>query len=175
MSVFLFYLFYLLLLASKKVMWQILKPLKQELRELLIINYPFFPPFFQIDTVINNKPKNNAIKKTIVPINKNFSSLVWEEVFTYPFKKSPKYVKTKTKTIPKPLLISLSSSYRKSFITKIKSVSVSAFFAKTVQMLMQKYQIKLQNHQLKVSSKFHHSFFLHLSKSIPNIIAGGSK
>ena len=119
MSVFLFYQSYLLALASIKVMLKMLKPLKRELKEPLIIDYPFFPPFFHIDTVNNINPKNNVNKKIIVLINKSFSSLVWEGVFTYSFKKSPRYVKTKTKTIPNPLLISLSSSYLKSFITKI--------------------------------------------------------
>jgi len=173
MNVFLSSGKYLLLSASRKAKLHKLAPLKLKLKILLVASYPLLCSFCLLNNhiipVINIIPKNKTNKKKAVILTSIISFSKGLSSFAYSFNKSPRYVNTSKNKTPNPLLISLSSSYLKSFITKIKSVYVSAFFAKTVQMLMQKYQIKLQNHQLKVSSKFHHSFFLHLSKSIKTL------
>lgn len=121
MNVFLFFQASLKLSASRMEVLQRLKPSIKALLKLIEVNYPFLSPFeaFQITTVINITPKNKLNKNKDVPINKKFSLSEGFGFLTYLFNKSPKYVRTRTKRIPKPLLISLSSSYCRFFITNM--------------------------------------------------------
>ncbi len=113
-TVFLFYQTSSTTLASKKEVWQRLISLKPTLWLSLKLNYPFLSPLFessQITPVIKTMPKKvtNNITKELLTNKLSFG--FGFGFFTYSFSKSPKYVKTKTKRIPNPLLISLSSSY----------------------------------------------------------------
>lgn len=122
MSVFLFFQASLPIWASIMEELQKLRPSRQGLKVWRITCYPFSSPFFQIVIVIKNNPINRAVKNKKVPITKKFSLSLGEEFFTYPFNKSPKYVRTSINKTPNPLLISLSSSYLKFFIRNIPTL-----------------------------------------------------
>ena len=117
MNVFLFSQASLKILASKEVVWQKLKPSILALLILKEVNYPFSSsPFFHITAVIKINPINKVSKNKNVPKSKKLSLGFGDGFLTYPLSKSPKYVRTSINKTPKPLLISLSSSYLISFI-----------------------------------------------------------
>ena len=120
MNVFPFYQANLLTLASIRAKLPILITSKIPLKILSKAGYPFsFSPFRQIIKVGITTPNNIIIninptnKIKIVSFSEGFG------FFTYSFSKSPRYVKTRIKRIPNPLLISLSSSYLNSPILKM--------------------------------------------------------
>ncbi len=121
MNVFLFFQASLKLSASRMEVLQRLKSLVITRLRLLKLNYPFLSPFesFQITPVIKTIPINAINNTPVTLINKRVSFSRGFGFLTYPFNKSPKYVRTRTKRIPKPLLISLSSSYCRFFITNM--------------------------------------------------------
>ena len=123
MNVFLSSGKYLLLSASRKAKLHKLAPLKLKLKILLVASYPLLCSFCLLNNhiipVINIIPKNKTNKKKAVILTSIISFSKGLSSFAYSFNKSPRYVNTSKNKTPNPLLISLSSSYLKSFITKI--------------------------------------------------------
>ncbi len=144
MGVFLFWQKKMLALASIMELWHISKPSKTKLRKTLLLkSYPFFSPFFvfvyvHIMPVINIMPENITIKNTKVSSKNSISLLEGFSFKTKSFKRSAKKVATSRKNIPKPLLISLSSSY---FRFSIKDLyQINSFPVKKTQKSLKKSQ-----------------------------------